>query len=976
MMLSRRKTISTILLSAVLVIAFMLITLTANKLIFADKVRSRDAKKLEAINRMLEDLDSSLADAEQNAIDQYEVNAVLTATALKSIISDKKDDAIEAYRSGAVIKIENGMVTAPGSIDRDLALPASLFKEDKGVFAAPTNASTLIAYSRIGESPYYYMEWYEDTNLNDLVQNTVNLDGILEEAEAAYGSRILLLRKDESSQTGMAVLYSNEDFAAYKDVDEMGLTRENIEKSAGQPPQRLVLGGVTYRYSVGEVPSLNGYAVLLVPETSILNQSLDQIGGLVSILILILAGMVATGLSLYNYAHKNPESAGRGKRYKPAFIRKAFMVYGMTGLLFMGISSAYLYSLNGLHEAAINGGDALEMLQRRIVMNISRDSFGVRNTIDSYIDYGEHISEILDHYPQLRDSASLKELADCIRASSITLYDRYGQEIVSSGGFIDMALGTDAGSTTYDFRRITKGVPYIVHEAETDETTGLTEVRLGIRISDTEVPGKYGVMLISLNPALIEQATTEEISSTLRYMSEEETMLWIAEKGSGSILAASDSTLSGRSIYTIGMGENDLEDGLMKNIYLDKGQYFVMSSLLDDPVIAEGAERFDHSVAYYAMNRSATNYGIIYTVANCCVLFAVVYLLLARYVLREYTDEYYEGCVNRRTPAADEAASASNRNEKSGLLRRIWNYLFGAESHWDTLRPEQKGFIAMEAFLSLFLLQQIPILSITEKSQNSLYYYILKGIWERGINLFAIARIMVMAGEMILTVLILNFVLRLIGNQSGKKGATVCRLIMNMIKYLSLASFIGLSLYFLGMDKTTLLAALSILSLAVSLGSQSLIADIIAGISIIMEGVFDVGDYVEIGSHTGKVLEIGVRTTRILCAGNDIMVIGNKEIQTVINKSRRNTVFSIHFRLRSDYPIDLIRELLERELPAIGAQNSLIVKGPTFEGITKIEDGMMTLSVETECRQADTHKVKLYVYGELQKLFAKNGIRI
>ena len=976
MMLSRRKTISTILLSVVLVIAFMLITLTANKLIFADKVRSRDAKKLEAINRMLEDLDSSLSDGEQKAADQYEVNAVLTATALKSVISDEKDEAVETYRSGAVVKIENDKITAPGSISQDLGLSVSLFRGDKGVFSAPANTSTLIAYSRIGETPYYYLEWYEDTNLNDLVQKTVNLNGILEEAEAAYGSNILLVQKDEASETGMTVLYSNEDFAAYKDVGEMGLTPEKIAQSVGQPSQRLVLNGVTYRYSVGEVPSLNGYAVLLVPETSILSQSLDQIGGLVSILILILAGMVATGLSLYNYAHKNPESAGRGKRYKPAFIRKAFMVYGMTGLLFMGISSAYLYSLNGLHEAAINGGDALEMLQRRIVMNISRDSFGVRNTIDSYIDYGEHISEILDHYPQLRDSAPLKELADCIRASSITLYDRYGQEIVSSGGFIDMALGTDAGSTTYDFRRITKGVPYIVHEAETDETTGLTEVRLGIRISDTEVPGKYGVMLISLNPALIEQATTEEISSTLRYMSEEETMLWIAEKESGIILAASDSTLSGRSIYTIGMGENDLEDGLMKNIYLDKGQYFVMSSLLDDPVIAEGAERFDHSVAYYAMNRSATNYGIVYTIANCCVLFTIVYLLLARYVLREYTDEYYEGCVNRQAWAADEAASASYRNEKSELLRRIWNYLFGAESHWDTLRPEQKGFIAMEAFLSLFLLQQIPILSITEKSQNSLYYYILKGIWERGINLFAIARIMVMAGEMILAVLILNFVLRLIGNQSGKKGATVCRLIMNMIKYLSLASFIGLSLYFLGMDKTTLLAALSILSLAVSLGSQSLIADIIAGISIIMEGVFDVGDYVEIGSHTGKVLEIGVRTTRILCAGNDIMVIGNKEIQTVINKSRRNTVFSIHFRLRSDYPVDLIRELLERELPAIGAQNSLIVKGPTFEGITKIEDGMMTLSVETECRQADTHKVKLYVYGELQKLFARNGIRI
>jgi hypothetical protein len=80
--------------------------------------------------------------------------------------------------------------------------------------------------------------------------------------------------------------------------------------------------------------------------------------------------------------------------------------------------------------------------------------------------------------------------------------------------------------------------------------------------------------------------------------------------------------------------------------------------------------------------------------------------------------------------------------------------------------------------------------------------------------------------------------------------------------------------------------------------------------------------------------------------------------------------------LRSDYPVDLISELLERELPAIGAKNSMIVRGPVFEGITEIEDGKMTLSIETECRQADAGKVKPYLNSELQKLFAKNGIRI
>ena len=39
------------------------------------------------------------------------------------------------------------------------------------------------------------------------------------------------------------------------------------------------------------------------------------------------------------------------------------------------------------------------MLEKRIALNISRDSHGVRSTIGSYIDYGEHIAEILGHYP-------------------------------------------------------------------------------------------------------------------------------------------------------------------------------------------------------------------------------------------------------------------------------------------------------------------------------------------------------------------------------------------------------------------------------------------------------------------------------------------------------------------------------------------------------------------------------------------------
>ena len=82
MMSSRKRIIYTLFLWMLSVIFFMMVTLTANRLIFADRVRARDTAKLEAIDRIIDGLSSSLTEAEQKTVRQYEINAVLTAKAL------------------------------------------------------------------------------------------------------------------------------------------------------------------------------------------------------------------------------------------------------------------------------------------------------------------------------------------------------------------------------------------------------------------------------------------------------------------------------------------------------------------------------------------------------------------------------------------------------------------------------------------------------------------------------------------------------------------------------------------------------------------------------------------------------------------------------------------------------------------------------------------------------------------------------
>ena len=87
----------------------------------------------------------------------------------------------------------------------------------------------------------------------------------------------------------------------------------------------------------------------------------------------------------------------------------------------------------------------------------------------------------------------------------------------------------------------------------------------------------------------------------------------------------------------------------------------------------------------------------------------------------------------------------------------------------------------------------------------------------------------------------------------GKRGATIVKLINSFIKYLLAIIAFMMILGAWGVDTATLLAGAGILSLVIGLGAQSLIADIIAGMFIVFEGEFQVGDIVIIDGWRGTV---------------------------------------------------------------------------------------------------------------------------
>ena len=222
-----------------------------------------------------------------------------------------------------------------------------------------------------------------------------------------------------------------------------------------------------------------------------------------------------------------------------------------------------------------------------------------------------------------------------------------------------------------------------------------------------------------------------------------------------------------------------------------------------------------------------------------------------------------------------------------------------------------------------------------------------------------------------------RIVLAVISSFVGGKGKTICRLIKSLVMYLALFTFVILALNYLGLSMSTILAAIATLGIAVSLGAQHFVSDIIAGLTMVFEGTVHVGDIVDLGVgmklYHGVVQEIGLRFIRLLTHDGNIVALSNRDISMTTNMMQMNSICRCEFTISSDYVIEEIEEMLHRELPAIGKQDRRILRGPDYQGIISLADDRMTVLITAECREQDLFDVQQILIRSVQRIFKQNG---
>lgn len=91
-----------------------------------------------------------------------------------------------------------------------------------------------------------------------------------------------------------------------------------------------------------------------------------------------------------------------------------------------------------------------------------------------------------------------------------------------------------------------------------------------------------------------------------------------------------------------------------------------------------------------------------------------------------------------------------------------------------------------------------------------------------------------------------------------------------------------------GLDVRPIIASAGILSLAVSLGAQHLVKDLVNGFFILLEDQFSVEDEIKVGDITGIVKRMNLRTTTILDSNGNVHIVPNSQINqlTILKKAR------------------------------------------------------------------------------------------
>lgn len=195
------------------------------------------------------------------------------------------------------------------------------------------------------------------------------------------------------------------------------------------------------------------------------------------------------------------------------------------------------------------------------------------------------------------------------------------------------------------------------------------------------------------------------------------------------------------------------------------------------------------------------------------------------------------------------------------------------------------------------------------------------------------------------------------------------KLVLVVVVILSAANVIGIPL-------TSVITIFASAGVAISLGMQGALGNLVGGVTLLILKPIKAGEYVKIGEHTGVVKNIGAFYTEIKTRDNSLISLPNSNLTNtaIINYSREGTSrIETTFTVSYDSDMDKVRETLLE----MAKKGEYVLEDPSpWVLITDCTESGMVFAVRAWAKAENWTRVRNYLVEEGKRALDAAGIRI
>lgn len=209
-----------------------------------------------------------------------------------------------------------------------------------------------------------------------------------------------------------------------------------------------------------------------------------------------------------------------------------------------------------------------------------------------------------------------------------------------------------------------------------------------------------------------------------------------------------------------------------------------------------------------------------------------------------------------------------------------------------------------------------------------------------------------------------------------KRADTIRIMILNILKYSIIIFVILGELTVFGINIRSIVAGLGITAAVLGLAFQDIAKDLLAGIFIIAEDQYEIGDTIEVNGFMGEVIFIGLKTTRLRDYKGRTKIIANHSITEVINYNLANNLAVVDIGVDYDAKTEDVEKVLNEVASSLTKTLPKIKGEVKVLGIDSLDSSAVVYRITAPVSSLEQYTAQRIMRKEIKEALDKAGIKI